>query len=270
MKDILIRSASGAIFILLLVGSTLLSSLAIGAVLAVAAFIGILEAHKLMDGGKWAHSRTASLVSATILFSGFAYSLAANDPRHLLPAVALALIAPFIGEVVNAESPNFMGATVSAGVTLYVGLPMILLVESANADAYFQPYILLGIFLLTWTYDTFAYLTGRFFGRNKLLERVSPKKTIEGLVGGAIMAMFAAWLYAQFTDDLSFYHWLAISVLVVVFGTLGDLSESVLKRNFAVKDSGNIMPGHGGILDRFDALLFISPAVYAYLSFVVR
>lgn len=270
MKDILIRSASGAVFIALLVGSTLLSNLAIGGVLAVAAFIGIQEVLNMVEGSQLKCSRSATMASAALLFCGFAISLTANDSRYLLPALAVAFILPFILDLILNEKPNFIGSIISAAIPLYVGLPLILLVQAANFGDYFQPYILLGIFVLTWSYDTFAYLTGRFLGRNKLLERVSPKKTLEGVAGGAIMAMTTAWVYAQFNDDLSFYHWLVLSLIAVVFGTLGDLTESVLKRNFSTKDSGNIMPGHGGMLDRFDALLFIGPAAYTYLLFVLN
>lgn len=270
MKDILIRSASGAVFIALLVGSTLISNLAIGGVLAVAAFIGIQEVLNMVNGGSLQCSRSATMTSAALLFCGFAISLTANDSRYILPALSMAFIAPFILELIQSEKPNFIASMVSAAIPLYVGLPLILLVEAANMDDYFQPYILLGIFVLMWSYDTFAYLSGRWLGRNKLLERVSPKKTLEGVAGGAIMAMTTAWVYSQFNDDLSFYHWLVLSLIVVVFGTLGDLTESVLKRNFSTKDSGNIMPGHGGILDRFDALLFVGPAAYTYLLFVVN
>lgn len=270
MKDIVIRASSGAVFVALLIGSTLLSKLAIGAVIAVAAFVGIQEVLAMVNSKEKNCSRLSTITSAALLFTGFALSISANDSRFLIPALALAILFPFIHQVIYADKPSFLNAVISAGIPLYVGFPLILLVESANFGDYFQPYLLLGIFLLTWSYDTFAYLVGSKIGKTKLLERVSPKKSLEGLAGGAIAAMTTAWIYAQFNNDISFYHWLTLSLIVVVFGTLGDLTESVLKRNFSVKDSGSVMPGHGGILDRFDALLFIGPAAYAYLLFAVN
>lgn len=270
MKEIAIRAASGAVFVTLLIGSTLFSELAIGAVIAVAAFIGIQEILTMTDKSSLRCSRTATMGSAVILFTGFAVVLTANDHRYLLPAVGLAVIFPFIHQIFQSDKPDFLKAIISSGIVLYVGLSLILLMQAANLGDYFQPYILLGIFLLTWSYDTFAFLVGSRIGKTKLIERISPKKSLEGVAGGAVAAITAAWIYAQFNTDLSFYHWLVISLIVVIFGTLGDLSESVLKRNFDVKDSGNIMPGHGGILDRFDALLFIGPAVYTYLVFAVH
>lgn len=268
MKNILIRSSSGAVFVGLIIASILISELAIGAILAVFGFIGIQELIQLLEKGAHPFSRKATMVSAVLLFSGFAWSLAASSSIYLLPFVALAVMVPFIHQVVGVQAPSFMAGLIAAGIPVFVGLPLILLLHSAYLTGYFQPYLLLGIFLLTWTYDTFAFLVGSWLGKTKLLERVSPKKSLEGLAGGAIFAIFGAWVYAQFNNDLSFYHWLIIAGIVVVFGTLGDLCESVIKRNYGVKDSGNIMPGHGGVLDRFDALLFTGPAVYCYLMFV--
>lgn len=269
-KDILIRSGSGAVFVALLVGATLLSKLAIGALFAVAAFIGIQEVLALINRNDSACDRGATMFSSAVLFTGFAAALAASNNSFVLPAVALAVMLPFIHQLLACKQPNFSKALVSSAVPMYVGLPLILLVLAANLTPYYQPYILLGILLLTWTYDTFAYLVGSWIGKTRLLERVSPKKSFEGLAGGAIFAFFGAWIYAQFNNDLSFYHWLVLAGIVVVFGTLGDLTESVLKRNYEAKDSGSLMPGHGGILDRFDALLFIGPAAYTYLLFVLN
>lgn len=270
MKNILIRSSSGAVFVALIVFSTLLSELAIGAVLAVFAFIGIQELMTLLEKGELPFSKTATMLSAVLLFCGFAWSLAASDSIFLLPFIGISVMVPMIHQIVSTQNPSFVSGMISAAIPLIVGLPLILLLHAAYLTGYFQPYVLLGVLILTWTYDTFAFLVGSWLGKTKLLERVSPKKSLEGLAGGAIFALFGAWLYAQFNNDLSFYHWLAITGIVVVFGTLGDLCESVLKRNFGVKDSGNIMPGHGGVLDRFDALLFTGPAVYAYLLFVMK
>lgn len=270
LKDIAIRASSGAVFVALLVVSTLLSKLAIAGVLAVMAFIGIQEVLSMMNRNGKISSRLATITSAALLFIGFALSVSANDSRYLIPALALAFLFPFIHQVVYADKPSFQSAIISAGIPLYVGFPLILLVEAANFGDYFQPWLLLGILVLTWSYDTFAYLVGSWIGKTRLLAHVSPKKSLEGLAGGAIAAMTTAWIYAQFNNDISFYHWLALSLIVVVFGTLGDLTESILKRNFSAKDSGSIMPGHGGMLDRFDALLFIGPAAYAYLLFAVN
>jgi phosphatidate cytidylyltransferase len=127
--------------------------------------------------------------------------------------------------------------------------------------------LLLGYFIILWTNDSAAYATGRLFGRTKLFERVSPKKTWEGFIGGVGFAVLAGYLFSYFTESSSF-HWMIMAVIIGVFGTLGDLSESLLKRSGNVKDSGNILPGHGGVLDRFDGILLSAPLIVVYLLYV--
>jgi phosphatidate cytidylyltransferase len=148
---------------------------------------------------------------------------------------------------------------------IYIGFPMFLLPLVANFNGENEPWILASVFVLIWTSDTFAYLTGRQFGKRKLYERISPNKTIEGFIGGALFTFLAAGLLFYFTDSLSLIGFLSMAVIVVLFGTLGDLFESALKRSFNLKDSGNFMPGHGGILDRIDSLILTIPTVYFYL-----
>ncbi len=128
----------------------------------------------------------------------------------------------------------------------------------------YQP--VLGVFIMIWCNDTFAYLTGRAFGKRKLFERISPKKTIEGTLGGMIIsALIGYFVLAHFYTSLSQIDWAVGALIVGVGGTLGDLFESLLKRNYGIKDSGNILPGHGGILDRFDSVIFALPLFFAWL-----
>jgi phosphatidate cytidylyltransferase len=133
----------------------------------------------------------------------------------------------------------------------------------------YNSHIVLGMIVLIWASDSFAYLVGSVIGRRKLYERISPGKTWEGTIGGGVLTMASSYIVAGWFPEIEFEHWLVISLLVVVFGTLGDLFESLLKRQAGIKDSGKIMPGHGGILDRFDSLIFVTPFVYLYLSWVL-
>ncbi|MGC3978758.1 MAG: phosphatidate cytidylyltransferase [Paludibacteraceae bacterium] len=133
----------------------------------------------------------------------------------------------------------------------------------------YQPIILLAVFISIWINDTGAYCTGMLFGKHKLFERVSPKKTWEGFVGGAAFALFSGYIFSRFITELSLLQWFIFSEIVVIFGTLGDLSESLLKRTLGVKDSGNLIPGHGGLLDRFDSMMLAAPVVYIFLSIIL-
>ena len=130
----------------------------------------------------------------------------------------------------------------------------------------FSPGIIIGFFLLIWANDTGAYLTGITFGRTRLFERISPKKTWEGFLGGVILAVLTAWLLSGWLGVVTRIQWIAISVIISIAGTYGDLIESMLKRSTGVKDSGNILPGHGGFLDRFDSAIISFPLVYLFIT----
>jgi len=132
----------------------------------------------------------------------------------------------------------------------------------------FSPGIIIGFFLLIWANDTGAYLTGMTFGRHKLFERISPKKTWEGFIGGFIAAIIVAWLLSDWFGVVDKIQWVVISIIISISGTYGDLIESMLKRSTGVKDSGNIMPGHGGFLDRFDSAIISFPLVYLFILLV--
>jgi phosphatidate cytidylyltransferase len=129
----------------------------------------------------------------------------------------------------------------------------------------YNPHILLGMIFMIWANDTGAYLIGSKFGKHKLFERISPGKTWEGSFGGAFFAVLIAFIISIYFKDIELMDWMIISSIVIVFGTLGDLVKSLLKRSIGVKDSGTILPGHGGILDRFDSIIMASPFVLLYI-----
>lgn len=152
----------------------------------------------------------------------------------------------------------------------YVALPVALLNCVMSITA---PRLLLGVFMFIWLYDTGAYCFGMLFGRHRLFERVSPKKSWEGVIGGIVACLAGAWVTHNWFDEFfqvpDLTTWIGLSLVVAVFATFGDLVESLIKRTVGVKDSGNILPGHGGILDRIDSLLLVAPAVLIYLMLIV-
>jgi phosphatidate cytidylyltransferase len=148
---------------------------------------------------------------------------------------------------------------------IYVALPFSFALGLPKFTSYDDTFSLevLFLFILIWSSDTFAYLTGKFFGKHKMAPKISPKKTWEGYIGGVVLTLVLSYFIEQYHSDLR-GNWMVVGFLVAAFAPLGDLVESQLKRNFGVKDSGNIIPGHGGVLDRLDSFLICVPVVYLY------
>ncbi len=153
----------------------------------------------------------------------------------------------------------------------YIILPFVFITKISFGIIDYNPKIIIGLFILIWTNDTFAYIVGKSIGKTKLLEKISPKKTVEGFLGGLIFAVLAGYLISKYYikakpefSDRSILIWTSIAVIVGVAGTIGDLVESKFKRIANVKDSGNIMPGHGGILDRLDSAIFVAPLIFLF------
>ena len=153
----------------------------------------------------------------------------------------------------------------------YITLPFIFITKISFGINNYNPKIIVGLFILIWTNDTFAYIVGKSIGKNKLFERISPKKTIEGFLGGILFAAFAGYLISKLYikakpefSEKSILIWVFIALIAGIMGTIGDLIESKFKRIAEVKDSGAIMPGHGGILDRLDSVIFVAPIIFLF------
>jgi len=150
---------------------------------------------------------------------------------------------------------------------IYIIIPFSLMIKIPylNFDKTFDTSIILGIFILIWSNDIFAFLIGKNFGKHKLIERVSPNKTIEGFLGGFLFTFIAGFIVSKYCLSIQPVQWFTIAILVSVFGVLGDLIESMFKRQANIKDSSNFIPGHGGFLDRLDSVIFAIPFIYIYL-----
>jgi phosphatidate cytidylyltransferase len=149
---------------------------------------------------------------------------------------------------------------------VYVGLPFTLLISIADWQDHYAPFRVLGLLLLTWTNDTMQYVVGSQIGKTPFFARVSPKKTWEGTLGGMACTFLVAYFFSLWLTDFTLNEWMLMGGLVAVFGTTGDLIESLFKRSLQVKDSGSILPGHGGFLDRFDSFIFVLPWVWVVLE----
>lgn len=146
---------------------------------------------------------------------------------------------------------------------IYVVIPFYLAVDLNLRNTSYMPRVV-GMFLLIWTNDTFAYLTGRLIGKTKLFERISPNKTWEGTIGGVLFTLLFAYIIGKYINEGETFFWMISAVIIIPGAIFGDLLESLFKRSLNLKDTGNILPGHGGILDRFDAALFTIPFFYCW------
>ncbi len=187
---------------------------------------------------------------------------------YFLPMVYMAIY-----ELYRKSEHPFINMALTLFGVLYIAVPfgtINYLVYNELYNFEYNPHILIAVLVLIWTNDSGAYIVGSLIGKHKLFPRISPKKTWEGSIGGAVFAIVASVIIAQYITEIHWGHWIVIGILTVVFSTYGDLTESMLKRKANIKDSGNILPGHGGILDRFDSLLMTAPIVLLYIVFFVK
>lgn len=169
----------------------------------------------------------------------------------------------FINEKISKEDiSNFFLSLI------YIVLPFGLLIRIPFAHGTYNPTIIIAVFALIWTNDSFAYLVGKSIGKHKLIEKISPNKTIEGFIGGLVATNIAGYFIAQYYLELSVLHWFILANISGMFSVMGDLIESKFKRLAGVKDSANTIPGHGGFLDRLDSLILVAPFVYLFLQLV--
>ncbi len=191
-----------------------------------------------------------------------------NPGKHILHCSLLLLplvFLIFIYELFTKSEKPFSNLGMLVLSVVYIGLPIASINFIAYESGSYNPNILMGILLLTWTNDTFAYFVGSKLGRTKLLERISPKKTWEGTMGGAVGTIGLGVILSYVFPEVALFKWIGLAIIAVIFGGIGDLIESMLKRSLGVKDTGTILPGHGGFLDRFDAFIFMLPFATAYL-----
>ena len=258
MNETLTRTLSGIVYIVLLIGATLyfnsfLLLFGIFLILAVLEFCALVNLKK-----------TLPLLIAAAAYLLFACLKVSETTEWLLLAATLFVSFKCLYFLFNHRHQNTDVLPKYVFLIGYVILPLVLLTKIPQTPTGYNPKIIIGIFILIWTNDTFAFLTGKQFGKTKLFERVSPKKTIEGFVGGMVFAIAFSILIATYFVFEPVHIWIIIALIVSIFGTIGDLIESKFKRQAGVKDSGKIMPGHGGILDRLDSVIFVAPFVFLF------
>jgi phosphatidate cytidylyltransferase len=179
------------------------------------------------------------------------------------------LFLPFVFELFQGNTHAFQQVGFIFLGVLYIGIPFTLVNALAFSGAHFSNVLVFGLIILTWSNDSWAYLVGSKIGRTPLFPAVSPKKTWEGTLGGGLLTLLMAYVLSLFFPQIAIIHWIIIGLIVVIFGSIGDLVESIFKRGQNIKDSGSLLPGHGGFLDRFDAFMFMVPFAAAYWFWVI-
>lgn len=268
MKSLIIRSISGLIFAVIMVGGLLWSPITFGIVLGFAVVVMMYEYLHITLGKKLCLGQWLSIISGLLLFAGVFSVRYFGLSSSALFAIVLPVSCIFISLLWWGKDYSLYPYLLSA--IIYIALPFTLLnLVAFDYAGRFNGLLVLALFVILWASDVGAYLFGMTFGQkngHKLFPSISPKKSWEGYIGSVFVSAVVAFYLAK-VDILpfTFKHSIVLALIINVFGTLGDLVESQLKRNFDVKDSGKIMPGHGGLLDRFDGALIAFPVAIAYI-----
>lgn len=274
MRNLLIRTATGTVYVLATIGALLLGKVAFGFYFVIAMAINLFEFYRLTQKGGYRPQIVTGLIIAVYLFLSLLLVQFYQMPANLfLAIVPLMLLIP-IYEMWNKSATPTTNIALTVMGLVYIAIPfatLILIVAPFhNKLGEYMPKFMIALFAILWANDSGAYLVGSTMGKHKLIERISPKKTWEGAIGGAVLAAITSIVIFAKMKELNLMHAINISLITVVAGTLGDLTESMIKRHFNAKDSGKILPGHGGLLDRFDSLLFSAPVFFIYISFFLN
>lgn len=263
MKEILRRSLTGAVYIILLLSVVFLSSDAFD-FLFMAFGLACLNEFKKLVGLRGLHIYFAYLV----LWWAYIYFVTEIWMVYALLFCTLITNFALLFYLFSKKEKLFNTFQKFVIALFYIGGGFIFLTMIPYTNNDFVKFLIIGIFILIWVNDSFAYIIGRALGRHKLFSRVSPKKTVEGALGGLVFAIATAFFLGKYEPIITPAQWVIIAMIIVVAGSLGDLVESKLKRAAGVKDSGALLPGHGGMLDRLDSLVFAAPFAFLTLKII--
>jgi phosphatidate cytidylyltransferase len=271
MKNLYLRGLTGFLYVALITGSILLSQYTFAGLFSIIVFFCLKEFYGLINSLHKVNIHPVHSLGGVLLFvSVYLYVSGMLSPAILAVYLLYPLILLVSGLYTRQADPLAYIASVFMG-QCYIALPFALLNFLAfPADASYYPLFLLSLFVFIWVNDTGAFAIGMLLGKHRLFPRISPKKSWEGFFGGLFFTAVSSFIFAHYEPLIPYYHWVAVAVLVAVFGTFGDLVESLIKRTIGIKDSGNALPGHGGFLDRLDSLLLAVYAPLLYMMVVIQ
>lgn len=271
-KNIITRSISGTVYVGVLVGAILSGGVWLTLLTSVFAMVGVYEFIAMTSEGKFPRFASSLDISAAVVLqvaAGVAFTGSRKAFLTLMAVYIMLMVARTVTQLYAVHRNPVNSLSRSMMAQMYVALPLALL---TTLYYMFDSHIVLALLIFIWVNDTGAFCVGSTMGRHKLFERISPKKTWEGFWGGMAFCVIAAFImrgfFEQYYGMLSFGDMCRLGILVSIFATFGDLAESQIKRTCGVKDSGKLIPGHGGILDRIDSLLLVVPVSLIYLFFI--
>lgn len=268
MKTFFTRAITGLFFALTLILSVTMSELSSAILFLIVSIMGMFELFRIIKpSGIKPHISFAIVAGIIIHFSFFYLNKNLIEPK-CLSFLALVFFVPFILELYRKSENPFTNIGFTLLSLVYLAIPLAMFSSTGYKSGVYSPHIPLGILFIIWSSDSAAYVVGSLIGKNKLFERISPKKSWEGTIGGGLFSLGIAYVLSLFYPELNSTQWMVLAAIVIVSGSFGDLIESMLKRSLNIKDSGSILPGHGGILDRFDALMYAVPFAWVYLQYL--
>jgi phosphatidate cytidylyltransferase len=271
MNNLVLRSLTGLVFISSIIFPVLFSKEAAVGVFSLYFVLGIIEFYRLFKSGeRFQINWETSTIFACIIYGLSVGAALGWVPIWMLMIIPCAVFILFLLELWRKTKQPLNNMAINIFGIVYLVIPFTFMAILSNNPNNGFP-LVLGMFILIWINDSFAYLSGRYMGKHKMFERVSPKKTWEGTLGGFLFTIIGGILIAYFTEQ-EFIFWIISAIIISPLSIVGDLLESLMKRDLNIKDSGNILPGHGGILDRFDATIFVSPFYFFWIfiySFVL-
>lgn len=271
LKDLGTRILTGAVFVSVLIGGMLINEISFLVVFSLITILALHEFYGLIrKAANVGVNKFLNILGGLLLFIASYLYFSSTFPAIFVfvPYIAY-ILCIFICELYAKRENPILTLAYSVLGQVYLALPLALLNYLAfgyESSGSYHHALLLGLFVFIWVNDSFAYLAGSMFGKHRMFERISPKKSWEGFAGGVAFTIVAAVIYSMFFTQMPLWAWIGFALVMIVFGTLGDLVESLFKRTLHVKDSGNILPGHGGLLDRIDSVVFAIPAQFIYIQ----
>ena len=276
MKNLIIRALTGIIFVVVLISAIYIHPIFFLILFCIITGLTLWEFGGLVKHYENANlQRTVNVLGGVYLFiATFVYANGLTDGKIFLPYLLFIMLTMIAELYYKAPNPiNNWAFTLFAQVYCAGSFSILNFIGAEPGTPgvmSYTPLFIMAIFIFVWLDDTGAYLVGSLIGKHKLFERISPKKSWEGFFGGLILSLASSQAFAWFAPEINRMNWLGLAATVVLFGTWGDLIESLLKRTLGVKDSGNVLPGHGGMLDRFDSFMLAVPASYIYIELFIR